>query len=78
MSPENTDAALELHLMVSANEAVSLQGGTTASHPVLTLSELVTATALVQDEVQRACRKLADVGLIAIDGVSLSPLGDRS
>ena len=70
---------LDLQLMAPLEEAVyrALQGGTSASHPALTLAEVVIATGIGQDEVQRACRKLAESGLIVIDGVNLSPHWDR-
>lgn len=70
---------LDLSLMAPLEEAVyrALQGGTSASHPALTLAEVVIATGIGQDEVQRTCRKLAESGLIVIDGVNLSPNGDR-
>jgi hypothetical protein len=70
---------LDLPLMAPLEEAVyrALQGGTSASHPALTLAEIVIATGIGQDEVQRACRRLADLGMIVIDGLTLSPLGDR-
>lgn len=71
--------SLDLPLMAPVEEAIylALQGGTNASHPTLTLAEVVIATGIGQDEVQRACRKLAESGLIAINGLKLSPLGDR-
>jgi hypothetical protein len=70
---------LDLPLMAPLEEAVyrALQGGTNASHPALTLAEVVIATGIGQDEVQRACRNLADSGLITIDGARLSPVGAR-
>jgi hypothetical protein len=71
--------SLDLPLMAPLEEAVyrALQGGTSASHPALTLAEVVIVTGIGQDEVQRACRKLAESDLIVIDGVNLSPHGDR-
>jgi hypothetical protein len=70
---------LDLPLMAPLEEAVyrALQGATSASHPALTLAEVVIATGIGQDDVQRACRMLADPGMIVIDGLTLSPLGDR-
>lgn len=69
----------DLPLMAPVEEAVylALQGGTRASHPSLTLSEVATATRLSESDVQQACRKLADLGLITIDGAMLSPVGAR-
>jgi hypothetical protein len=71
--------SLDLPLMAPVEEAIylALQGGTSASHPALTLAEVVIATGIGQDEVQRACRRLAECGLILIDGIKLSPHGDR-
>jgi DNA-binding MarR family transcriptional regulator len=76
MSHESMDAALELPFLAPVEEAVyaALHARTSASHPSLTLSEIVAATGLSEGDVQRACRKLADAGLVAIDGVTLSPL----
>jgi hypothetical protein len=70
---------LDLPLMAPLEEAVyrALQGGTSASHPALTLAEVVIATGVGQDDAQRACRRLADSGMIVIDGLTLSPLGGR-